>query len=633
MGPARKKTPSAALLEEIAERVGQGLQVRRALPPDGRVHIDRQLPFLIVYRPPAGSPDPALRSLVASQASYVIAPSDASWRTFIHDLVERIATLQSEVFGAFLLIELWVQPDVGDADTVAEDIRPDFEVAIPRQLEDTPSVAALVQGLSRIRILGQKAHVLLRPSIPLAPQHETRLLSASAAKATSTHAIGVAAYATWRSSETGETYPLVRRAMVQQVSRALAQTAFVFAREETSSRPLHYQALGRRAVVRAVRQVDHQLADVAEAFDLLLTVTPVNGEEAFKRFKRSRFDAPPRFQYRPHTVDPSLLKRQLFDIKIERVEDPTLEALFREKRRELELKLSLIGDRLTDRFLPTGMALYGRVGDDSVALARSVLASLENRRPGRGSKAISGTEFAAAAEVELAKYRAVDSSITPIVDLRDDVSSLMVSAGNLLVGRGMAIPADRVTALLQHEVGTHVVTYWNGRAQPFRLLASGLARHDELQEGLAVFAEYVVGGLTPARLRTLAARVIAARAVADGADFIDTFRLLVNDVGLGNRAAFMVAMRVHRGGGLVKDAVYLRGLQGVVDYVRRGGRLDTLLVGKIAPEHTAVIEELQRREVLHAPLLRPNFLNGPDSHYRIERVRKGIDLADLVDQV
>lgn len=633
MASARKNKPSSALLEEIADRVGQGLQVRRALAPDGRVHIDRQLPFLIVYRPPPGSPDPALRSLVASQASYVIAPSDASSRPFIHDLVERVATLQSEVFGGFLLIEVWLQPDAGDADTVADDIRPDFEVAIPRQLEETPSVAALVAGLSKVRILGQKANVLVRPSVPLAPQHETRLLSTATAKATSTHAIGIAAYATWRSSETGEIYPMVRRAMIQQVSRALAQTAFVFAREETSSRPLHYQALGRRAVVRAVRQVDHQLADVAESFDLLLTVTPVNADAAFKRFRRSKFDKPPRFQYRPHTVDPSLLKRQLFNIKIERVEDPTLEALFREKRRELELKLSLIDDRLTDRFLATSTALYGRVDDDSVVLARSVLASLENRPAPKRSRTISGTDFAAVAEAELDKYRAVDSSILPRVDLRDDVSSLMVSAGNLLVGRSMAIPADRVTALLQHEVGTHVVTYWNGRAQPFRLLASGLARHDELQEGLAVFAEYIVGGLTPARLRTLAARVLAARAVAEGSEFIDTYRLLINDIGLHSRTAFMIAMRVHRGGGLVKDAVYLRGLQGVVDYVRQGGRLDTLLVGKIAPEHTAVIEELQRREVLKTPLLRPNFFNGPDSHYRIERVREGVELADLVDQV
>ncbi len=560
----------------------------------------------------------------------MIAPSDRSWRSFTLQLVERIATLQSRVFGGFLLVELWVKPDAGDTDTVADDIRPDFEVAIPRQFVDTPAVNALVAGLGKVRILGHKANVLVR-TMPLAPEHESRLLPAAVAKETNTHAIGVAAYAAWRSSETGEPYPLVRRAIVHQVSRSLAQAAFVFAREETSSRPLHYQALGRRAVVRAVRQVDHELAEVAESFDLLLAVTPVNADSAYRSFRRSGYVRPPRFQYRPHTVDPSMLKRKLFNIKIERVEDPTLEALFREKRRELELKLSLIGDRLTGRFLPTSVALYGKVDDDSVALARTVLARLESSRASKKSKGVSGSEFAAAAEIELATYRAVDSSITPRVDLRDDVSTLMVSAGNLLVGRSMSIPSDRVNALIQHEVGTHVVTYWNGRAQPFRLLASGLARHDELQEGLAVFAEYIVGGLTSARLRTLAARVVAARAVSDGAEFVDTHRLLVEEVGLSNRSAFMVGMRVHRGGGLVKDAVYLRGLQGVVDYVGKGGRLDTLLVGKIATEHTAVIEELQRREVLHSPLLRPNFLNGPDSHYRIERVRDGIDLADLIE--
>ena len=173
MAARSKAKPSEKLLDDIAQRVEQGVHVRRALPPDGRVHIDRQLPFLIVYRPPPGSSDPALRSLVASQASYVIAPTDRSWRSFTLELVERIARLQSSVFGGFLLVELWVQPDAGDTDTVADDIRPDFEVAIPRQLVDTPSVDALVSGLSKVRILGHKANVLVRPSVPLAPQDET----------------------------------------------------------------------------------------------------------------------------------------------------------------------------------------------------------------------------------------------------------------------------------------------------------------------------------------------------------------------------------------------------------------------------------------------------------------------------
>ncbi len=631
MTTKRKPALDAALLTAITERVEQGVHVRRILAPDGRVHIDRQLPFLVVYRPGPNESDSALRSLVASQPSYLIAPSDAASRPFVHKLVERIASIQSEIFGGFLLIEIWVKSDPPDATTVADDVRPDFEVAIPRQFADAPTTEALIAGLKQVRILGHRAKAVLRPAAPLAPQPERRLITAAAAKATNTHMVGIGAYAAWRSSESGETYPLVRQAVVRQVTRSLSQAAFVFAREETTSRPLHYHSLGRRAMVRAVRQVDHELAAVAESFDLLLTVTPVNADSEYRKFRRSRNGKPPRFQYRPHTVDPSLLKRKLYNIKLERIEDPTLENIFREKRRELELKLSLISDRLTDRFLPTSVALYGAVDDDSVELARKVLASIEGRRPDRPSRRVSGETFAAAAELELSIYRAVDPTCAPRVELRDDISSLMVSAGNLLVGRGMAIPADRVDALLQHEVGTHVVTYWNGRAQPLRLLASGLAGHDELQEGLAVFAEYLVGGLTVGRLRTLAARVLAARSVADGAEFLDTHRLLIDEAGFTDRGAFMIAMRVHRGGGLVKDAVYLRGLQGVVNYIRDGGRLDTLLVGKIAPEHTAVIEELQRREVLIPPPLRPNFLSLPDTHYRIERVRNGVDLQDLAD--
>ncbi len=627
----REPALNEAMLDTISRRIEQGLQVRRKLPPDGRVHIDRQLPFLVVYRPPENEGDDAVRSLVASQASYVIAPSDPAARPFTHDLVERIASLQSQTFGGFLLVEIWVKADSGGVTTVADDVTPDFELTISRQLRDTPALEALVVGLGRVRILGHRANAIVRESVKIGPNRQRPLITPRVAKATNTHVIGVAAYPAWVSAESGESYPLVRRAMVRQVSRSLAQAAFVFAREETSSRPLHYHSLGRRAVVRAVRKVDHELAAVAESFDLLLVVTPVNADAAYRKFRRSRGAKPPRFQYRPNTVDPSLLKRRLFDIKIEQIEDPTLESLFREKQSELELKLSLIADRLTDRFLPTSVALYGKVDDDAVALARAVLDNLDGRDPQRKTRRISGEQFAAVAEIELAAYREVDPSITPRIEIRDDVSSLMVSAGNLLVGRGMAIPADRVEALLQHEIGTHVVTYWNGRAQPLRLLASGLARHDELQEGLGVFAEYLVGGLTVGRLRTLAARVLAARAVSDGAAFIDTYRLLTAEIGMSERNSFMIAMRVHRGGGLVKDAVYLRGLQGVVDYVREGGRLDTLLVGKIAPVHTAVIEELQRREVLGAPPLRPNFLNRPDTHYQIERVRGGADLQSLVD--
>jgi uncharacterized protein (TIGR02421 family) len=546
---------------------------------------------------------------------------------FVKELVQRVAQAQAGVFGGFLLVEVWESTaDVDDNDTA----QPTFEVVARKDLVETPSVVELVRRLEQVQILSRGAEVRTRTGGRLGPVGQTQVMSAAAARESNIHPVGIALGPAWRDAETGDEFPLVRRALVRQVSRSIQQAAFVFATEETSSRPLHYHALGRRAVVRAVRDVDAQLAVVAESFDLLLTVTPMNADQAFRRFRRSRYKKAPTFEYRPHSVDPALLKRKLFDIRIERVEDPTLELLFREKRAELELKLSLIGDRLTPRFLPTSVALYGAVGDDLVAAAKQLLDDVPDVE-GTGDRRVGAATFAAAAEDELKYYRSMDSSISPKVEIRDDISALTVSSGNLLIARSMRIPANRVDALLQHELGTHVVTYWNGLAQPFRLLGSGLARHDELQEGLAVFAEYLVAGLTPDRMRTLAARVIAAAAVARGATFLDVFRLLRDEHGLAERTSFLIAMRVLRGGGFVKDAAYLRGLQAVVDYVGAGGRIDTLLVGKIAPEHTGVIEELQRREVLRPPPLRPRFLDRPDTHYRIERVRSGVPLATLVD--
>jgi uncharacterized protein (TIGR02421 family) len=208
----------------------------------------------------------------------------------------------------------------------------------------------------------------------------------------------------------------------------------------------------------------------------------------------------------------------------------------------------------------------------------------------------------------------------------------MVSHGSLLVGRDARIPAARAEALLQHEVGTHIVTYYNGRAQPFKQLYSGLAGYDALQEGLAVFAEFLVGGLNRPRMRLLAARVVAARSIVDGASFVDAFRQLTRDHGFEKKTAFGITMRIFRGGGLTKDAVYLRGLLELLEYLRQDGNLEPLLIGKIATEHVPVIEELRWRRVLLEPPLRPRFLDAPGAAERLKRARNGLSLLDLVEK-
>ena len=100
-----------------------------------------------------------------------------------------------------------------------------------------------------------------------------------------------------------------------------------------------------------------------------------------------------------------------------------------------------------------------------------------------------------------------------------------------------------------------------------------------------MLAEYLVGGLSRYRMRILAARVVAAHHMLDGATFIDTFRTLDRNYEFSQRTAYTIAMRIYRGGGLTKDAVYLRGLLQILKYLREGGELEPLFVGKIASAH------------------------------------------------
>ena len=210
---------------------------------------------------------------------------------------------------------------------------------------------------------------------------------------------------------------------------------------------------------------------------------------------------------------------------------------------------------------------------------------------------------------------------------------VLVSQGNLLLNRNQKIAENRVEALLAHEVSTHILTYFNGQAQPFHQLYGGLPDYEELQEGLAVLAEYLTGGLTVPRLRMLAARVVAAGMITDGAEFAEVFNVLYKNYGFAQRTAFNISLRIFRGGGLLKDMVYLRGLMRVLDYLGNGGAFEPLLLGKFGADHLHIIRELQWRKVLVEPSLTPRYLGKPEVKEKLERVQQGLSLQDLIERI
>lgn len=175
-----------------------------------------------------------------------------------------------------------------------------------------------------------------------------------------------------------------------------------------------------------------------------------------------------------------------------------------------------------------------------------------------------------------------------------------------------------------------MLTYVNGSAQPLEQLALGLAQYDELQEGLAVFSEYLSGGLDRLRMRLLAARVLASQSVQEGAAFVDTFRLLTEGHGYTPAGAWHIAVRVHASGGFTRDLIYLRGLVELLSLIESGASLRPLYLGKIAQKHLPIIEELKHREVLRDAPLEPHYLAGPAASERLDAVRRGINLTEMI---
>src|SRR5690606_24363162 len=182
----------------------------------------------------------------------------------------------------------------------------------------------------------------------------------------------------------------------------------------------------------------------------------------------------------------------------------------------------------------------------------------------------------------------------------------------------------------QHEVGTHVLTYHNGSRQPLQQMKTGFADYDPLQEGLAVMAEYLVDGLTPNRLRTLAGRVVAGDALLEGAGFKEIFHLLVKDFGFSDFRSFNITSRIMQGGGFLKDIIYLKGLVDLRKYLMEGGEYEPLLAGKFGIKHTKIIKELTDRGILKPAVLRPSYLLTENVTKKLNLIREGLPLSQMI---
>ncbi len=589
-----------------------------------RLHVDRPLPFVCVYAQPDDADDLGTEQLIFGEAVHLVVKAGRTNRKLARELVSELLTLMQTHFGGCLLVEVWASGPANETSPLR------FRLVEGGTPKARLTADAFESALATVRLSGRKVQVQALPRLSLLSATHRPLMLPREVAARGGSWLGVEVSPIYRTEDGEQIFPALLRQLRTRFARSLRHAAFAFIKAQTTHPARSVLSLGPRALVRSVWQADAKLAELTGSFDFLLAINPFNSQGAWNAFRKSRYERAPELRYRPLPIDPVLLKRELYKVPLERIEDPVVANLFLERQAELERQLTMLTDRGTHRFVLMSQQLYGPCTPELVRAAEDILERVPNNaRTGSGGGTVDAVQFCRFAEAELGAYRDQASGFAGTVVLLDDFpAGMMASQGKLLVSRHHRCTASRVDALLQHEVGTHLVTYYNGKAQRLQQLSTGLAGYDELQEGLAVLAEFLAGGMTPPRLRVLAARVLAVDALLRGGSFVEVFRLLCR-YGFSRRTAFSVVLRVFRGGGLTKDMIYLRGLISLLGYLREGGELAPLFLGKVALAHLPIIHELQSRGVIvPAPFL-PRYLQRPAVKSRLERVRQGIALPAL----
>ncbi|MCM4156115.1 tyrosine/phenylalanine carboxypeptidase domain-containing protein [Gramella sp. AN32] len=586
------------------------------LPSDGFLHIEKELPYLVIYR--RKKEDRGTRRFVINEASYLIIGHDdfESYKKLLIALSDQLSTK----FNSYLLFEIF-SGNEGSTTIKIKGPHTKLPTALDTLKEDLDGINSEFSGMYlKVEILDTNKRQ---------PETTEALMTTEEAKNCGAVIVGLEVPPVYRNAH-NQLYPVFFRKFKDYLIKAMHRSFFEFIRVQTSGGVASYNALGRKYLKQIVFDIDKKLADIERSYQFLWLISPSNIAEIKKEFFESKYDKVPDYHYRLLPVDPDVLKRKLYNLQIEDIDDPAMSFLFREKREELDLQISMLNERGTDNFLYDSIRLYKGVQKDLCEEAVNILNNVEEHIEPDAVKELDAKAFSSLARKEFDFYKKQDENFTCKVHIRKDVNVMMVSHGELYIPSDYKMNRVEADALIQHEVGTHVLTYYNGSTQPLEQLSIGLADYDPLQEGMAVMSEFMIDGLTPNRLRILAGRVLAGEAVMNGAGFQEIFRLLKTGYGFSAERAFNITSRIMQGGGFIKDIIYLKGLVLLKNHLKDGGELETLLAGKYGLKHLPVINELTERKVLKTLKLKPSYLHSDKMYEKLNLIRKGMSLPQMV---
>ncbi|MFC0605614.1 flavohemoglobin expression-modulating QEGLA motif protein [Winogradskyella pulchriflava] len=346
--------------------------------------------------------------------------------------------------------------------------------------------------------------------------------------------------------------------------------------------------------------IDANLNRLVRNIELLNYINPLNIASEKKKFYAAKYNYEPEFKYPKMKFDGYKLHRLFFSQRLERIEDTDIRQLYEDIIYEYSGLIECIETIGQGRkFYFNSLKSFGTPTEKDIENAKFIL---------RFDDSEFDEEMLPLYNVEEAKQyfeaysKRYDFSYN--IKISNNLSAAAMVLNNtqtLVLRKSHKYSLNQLKVLSNHEVGVHMVTTFNGLSHPLKVFSNGFPNNVETQEGLAVYSEFMSGCLTIERLKELAFRVIAVDSLNKGYSFSDTFHLLHNQHKLNRDKAFVITLRVHRGGGFTKDHLYLSGLRNVYKYAKKGKDLGVLLTGKVSQDYIPTIKKMQKLGLALSP--------------------------------
>ena len=359
-----------------------------------------------------------------------------------------------------------------------------------------------------------------------------------------------------------------------------------------------------------LQQIDLRFYQLLNKVELLLYINPINAEKERQKFYKSGYSVDPVFRYPKCTLNLRAIRKELFKLKMQKIENEAIAELYEQLRWYFSGILDCVehvGKK--DLFLRSSLKTFAAPSALDIQRAHALIKASKSKIHLTSTQRLHTTEEA----LEYMKTFVNQYGFNVTVKSATHISSkAMVSNSkkSVILKKGERFSALELEALANHEIGVHLVTTFNAENQKLKIFSLGFPFNVQTQEGLAVLAEYYSGALNFDRIFELAVRVILADNVVKGHSFAASFDQLVGEYKLSRDHAFKLVTPLYRGGGFTKDRLYLPGFIELIKQHPNEETMNWLLAGKTASDYQHMMPILEQQGLMNPNAFQSTTFNS-----------------------